>query len=426
MEYGWIMLFVLAVMGGIIAYLGDKIGSRVGKKKIRIFNLRPKYTSIVVTILTGVSIAAVTLGVMSVLSENVRIALFGMRQLRMENEALEDQRNQLLRQAEDLGKELSEKNRLIASNEELLESQQAQLDGKNEEIRLTQIDLQQAQAARDDKARQLSVIQVAMDQAMRDKEKAEADKNAAVSERDAAQRDLAVLEKTKERMVNTIDALDQRIRALNQTMTQIREGTVMFRVGEVLSSFVLESGLTGKETREALSQAMNQTNTMICRYLGITDNKAVLVYISPDEFNGTISALQNAGHGKKLIRLVAAGNIMVGEPAVVHIEMYDNNLIYHKGEVVYETTLSGSEADRNPELQVMRFLHNVNLQAKSRGVLPDPLSGNVGALSATEMFDTISRIKAHKGPVVLRAITLTDTYTSGPLGIDIIVEPAGA
>ena len=31
MEYGWIMLFVLAIMGGIIAYLGDKIGSRVGK-----------------------------------------------------------------------------------------------------------------------------------------------------------------------------------------------------------------------------------------------------------------------------------------------------------------------------------------------------------------------------------------------------------
>ena len=46
MEYGWIMLFVLAIMGGIIAYLGDKIGSRVGKRKIKLFGLRPKYTSI--------------------------------------------------------------------------------------------------------------------------------------------------------------------------------------------------------------------------------------------------------------------------------------------------------------------------------------------------------------------------------------------
>ena len=68
MEYGWVMLFILAVMGGIIAYLGDKIGSRVGKRKIVLFGLRPKYTSILITILTGISIAVVTLGVMFVLS----------------------------------------------------------------------------------------------------------------------------------------------------------------------------------------------------------------------------------------------------------------------------------------------------------------------------------------------------------------------
>ena len=78
MEYGWIMLLILAVMGSVIAYLGDKIGSRVGKRKIKLFGMRPKYSSILITIITGVSIAAVTLGVMSVLSKNVRIALFGI------------------------------------------------------------------------------------------------------------------------------------------------------------------------------------------------------------------------------------------------------------------------------------------------------------------------------------------------------------
>ena len=410
MEYGWVMLFVLAIMGGIIAYLGDKIGSRVGKRKIKLFGLRPKYTSILVTILTGISIAAVTLGVMSVLSENVRIALFGMRQLRMENEALESQRDELLKQAGDLGTELAEKNRLIASNEELLKAQQEQLDGKNEEIRLTQLDLQQAQAARDDQARQLSVIQAAMDKAVSDKE--------------AAQHDLAMLEETKEKMVHTIDVLDKRIRVLNETMTNIREGTVMFRVGEVLSSVVLSSGLDEKATREELSRAMQQTNTMICRYLGITDSNAILVYIAPDEFNGAISELQQGEPGgQKLIRLIAAGNIMVGEPALVHIDMHDNALVYHEGDVVYETELNEAETAHNPELQVMRFLHNVNQQAQAKGVLPDPLSGNVGALSATEMFDTISRIKALDGShVALRAVALSDTYTAGPLRIDIVVE----
>ena len=382
MEYGWVMLIVLSVMGGIIAYLGDKIGSRVGKRKIKLFGLRPKYTSILVTILTGISIAVITLGVMSILSENVRIALFGMHQLQMQKAQLEAQRDELQQQAKDLGKEL---------------------DDKNEEIRTTQLDLQQAQAARDDKARQLTVIQVAMDEAKKQRDSALADS-------EKARQDVAMLEETKQKMMGTIDVLDKRIKLLNETMTNIREGTVVFRVGEVLSSNVLNGGLS-------------QANTMICRHLGVRDENTVLLYISPDEFNATVDALQKAGKSQKLLRIIAAGNIMLGEPALVHVEMYDNNLIYHRGDVVYEERLTAQELSGNAELQVMRFLHNVNQQAQAKGLLPDPLTGNVGALTAVEMFETINKIKNHSGAdIVLKAVTEADTYTAGPLQIDIRVE----
>ena len=47
---GIIIVLVLMVMGGLIAFLGDKIGSKVGKKRLTLFGLRPKYTSIIVTI----------------------------------------------------------------------------------------------------------------------------------------------------------------------------------------------------------------------------------------------------------------------------------------------------------------------------------------------------------------------------------------
>lgn len=425
MEYGWVMLFILSVMGGIIAYLGDKIGSRVGKRKIVLFGLRPKYTSIVITILTGISIAVVTLGVMFVLSQNVRIALFGMHQLQMQKAELEAQRDTLQKQAEALGNELADKNSLIASNEELLKQQQAQLDGKNEEIRLTQLDLQQAQQARDDKTRQLSIIQVAMDEAKTDKEEAEAARDAAVSDKEKAQKDLTMLEETKQQMMTTIQTLDQRIRLLNQTMTHIREGFVIFRAGEVLSSIVLNGGMNEAATRQKVSQAMNQTNTMICRRLGIQDENAVLVYISPDEFESVIQELQQSGNKKKLLRVIAAGNIMLGEPTLVHIEMYDNQLVYHRGETVYEAKLPAQESTENTELLVLRFLHNVNKNAQMRGMLPDPLTGNVGAVTVTEMFDAIAKIKSYSGSnVVLRAVTMSDTYTAGPLGVDILVEPA--
>ena len=356
---------------------------------------------------------------MSVLSKNVRIALFGMHQLQMQKAELEMQRDKLQQQARDLGAELDEKNSLIASNEELLKRQQEQLDGTNERLRTTQLDLQQTQAARDDKTRQLSIIQVAMDEAKRDAEKAEAD-------RDEAQRDVAQLEKTKEEMMTTIDQLDRRIQVLNTTMTNIREGTVLFRVGEVLSSSVISGGLDQAKTREELSYVMSQTNTMIQRHLGVKDIKTVWVYIAPDEFNETVRQLQQAEGKKKLIRVIAAGNIMVGEPALVHVELFDNELIYHKGEVVYEEQLKGGEGTGNAELQVMRFLHRVNQVARAKGILSDPLTGNVGALTAAEMFDTIARLKSYDNmDVVVKAVTTHDVYTSGPLGIDIQVRPSG-
>lgn len=423
MEYGWMMLIVLAVMGGIIAYLGDKIGSRVGKRKIKLFGMRPKYSSVCITILTGICIAAVTLAVMSILSQNVRIALFGMQQLQMQKAELEAQKAKLIEQAGTLEKELQDKNVLIAENEMRLRSQQEQLDGKNEQIRMTQLDLQQAQEAREQVMQQLSVIQTALDEANAMREKAMADKAVAEKDRDAAQQELVQLEETKDKMTQAIQILDERIRLLNKTMTNIREGTVMFRVGEVLSSFVITGGLSDAQAKEELSQAMSQTNTMIARHLGIRDERAVLLYIAPDEFANTIELLKQGTKEKKLVRIIAAGNIMVGEPALVHAEVYDNNLIYQRGEVVYEETLN--DTANNAELQVMRYLHNVNQQAQLRGLLPDPLTGNVGALTATEMFDTISQLKAYGGNrVVIRAIALDDTYTAGPLRIDITVKPA--
>jgi len=56
--YGIVLIAVLAIMGGAIAYIGDKLGTRVGKRKLSIFGLRPKHTSIIVTIITGILIAS--------------------------------------------------------------------------------------------------------------------------------------------------------------------------------------------------------------------------------------------------------------------------------------------------------------------------------------------------------------------------------
>lgn len=410
MESGWFMLIVLAVMGGLIAYLGDKIGSKVGKRKIKLMGLRPKYTSILVTIMTGISIAVVTLGVMSVLSENARVALFGMNKLRRQQHVLEEQRDRLLAEADKLAREMQEKNDLLADNELKLASQEEQLDGANDRLRLTLLDLEQVQAARDDASAQLGIVQTAFNQVHADLA--------------TAQGEIEELEHTKAGLTKTVAALDERNRLLNESMLTVREGTVLFRVGEVLSSSVLTAGQSQDETRSQLSGIMVNINNMIRQRLNITDEKAVLLYISPDEFERTVQELSNSPKDSKLIRVTAAGNIITGEPALVHVNIYDNNLVYNRGREVYTEYFTSEEIESGAELQLLHFLHNVNRSAQADGILPDPLSGNVGALTAVEMFDTISRMKAYGNTgLTLRAVTTQNIFTAGPLRIEIRVEP---
>ena len=104
---GIIIVLVLMVMGGLIAFLGDKIGSKVGKKRLTLFGLRPKYTSIIVTIISGTLISFFTVAVMAVVNENIRVALFGLNKLKGEM-------NELNREIADKNKQLDEGKMLLA------------------------------------------------------------------------------------------------------------------------------------------------------------------------------------------------------------------------------------------------------------------------------------------------------------------------
>ena len=81
---GITLILVLALMGGLIAYLGDKLGSKIGKKRLRLFGLRPHDTSVVMTIVSGILVATLTITVLTIASKEVRTALFGMEKMRAE------------------------------------------------------------------------------------------------------------------------------------------------------------------------------------------------------------------------------------------------------------------------------------------------------------------------------------------------------
>ncbi len=73
---GWSLILILLILGGVLSTLGDRLGSRLGKARITIFNLRPKKTAVLITVLTGSLISALSLGFMLLVSRQLRVGLF--------------------------------------------------------------------------------------------------------------------------------------------------------------------------------------------------------------------------------------------------------------------------------------------------------------------------------------------------------------
>jgi len=79
---------VVAVVAGTIAYLGNQLGRKIGKRKMTIFKMRPRHTSNFMTAAIGIVIAWITLGVAAIFSEPVRQLIVGTQALREEKATL--------------------------------------------------------------------------------------------------------------------------------------------------------------------------------------------------------------------------------------------------------------------------------------------------------------------------------------------------
>ena len=78
---GWLLIFALLVLGGLLSTLGDRLGTRVGKARLSIFKLRPRTTAVFITVLTGSFISAISLGLILMVSRQLRVGLFELDDL---------------------------------------------------------------------------------------------------------------------------------------------------------------------------------------------------------------------------------------------------------------------------------------------------------------------------------------------------------
>ena len=385
MLVGLKILIIIAIMGGLIAYMGDKLGTKVGKRRMSLFGLRPKHTSIIVTIVTGLLVAAATVGVLTITSQSVRTALFGMDQLRADM-------NQLTAEVTAKNAELKRGQELLEANKKELADRMAEIETIRKEVEQSRQELADAEAAKVATEAELSALQASYDE---------------------ASKKLAALEATRASMEKHIADLQKTQEELKTGIIHLREGTILFQVDQLLAQAVVRNGLSHNEARDAVNSIVEDTNKLVLRRLGVEDNGESVVYVDRQNMEVAISKVEES-KTPMVIQVVAAGNIIAGEPAVATIQVYPQQFIYKSGDVISTAVIDGGS---NAQVNMLRFLKQVNEEAKSKGVIPDSLSGDIGTIPGDELFSAIRRIGMLHGKVYVEAYADGDTYSSGPVHI---------
>ena len=375
------LIVIMAIVGALIAYIADKMGSKIGKKKLSVFGLRPKYTSILLTALSGSIIAVLTISVMAIASQSARTALFGMDKLQKELRMLNSE------------KDFASK--ALATAKEKVTAQN----------------------------KQISILDAKILESTRENDEMEARLGQLNEKYRLAQSEVDSLTSSKVQLTNEVEDLEKTTAALRKGIITMREGQVYFRVGEVLYAGVLHGGLTHEENIAQVNWLLQNSNEAALQRLGLQDKDEPVqaIWISKNIVNKAVAALDNS-QGYLLLRVRAVANIIVGELAVCNIEIINNKFIYPDGSLILSADYDLNKSDLSNEEVLMGFLTQINHNAVKAGVLPDPLTGKVGNMDAATMIDASNAIRRTDGIFTLRAYAKGNITAAGPVRVRLEVE----
>ena len=385
---GWILILALLILGGVLSTLGDRLGSKVGKARLSLFRLRPKKTAVVITVLTGSLISAISLGLMLLVSDRLRTGLFELDQI---EQRLRDSRDALASSRKDLAQSRS----ALRSAEQERSEAQSQLKVVEQQANRLQKELAPLMEQR----RQLEV------------------------QRDRLSRDIAAKDSDLQRNRAELAKLNIKIKTSSQELERLERNLIALRQGDV----VISSGQplevakvrieNASQAREVIHALLQRTNLNVYQRVlpGETPNRQILLVPRSD-----ISKLETtlSKRGEWVVSLISAANVLKGERQVVAFpDVRPNKRVVRSGEQLATTVL---EADERSQDQVRSRLNLLLAAAFTR-------AQRQGALANGLQFDPtrvsqLAEALVNRPPgetAKLEAVSRANSDLADPIAVDI-------
>lgn len=470
MTSGYILIVAILLLGGSIAAFGDHLGTKVGKARLRLFNLRPRQTAMIITVIAGTLISASTFGILLMLSESLRDGIFKLDRIKRELRSLKADLNETNAQKSQIENQLTIVKEQQSSAQQKLEETEAefrksktqvkvissqaerlrgelnillqerqkqieQLNRFNQQSKELQEQLQQREQkilAQDRSISEKEIsIQKLQDQQQvlqsqikqRDLRIAELDKAIAFQARNlqAGNKQLQELESQLKFLQREVELLEQ----YYQTYQELRERRIELFKGEVLASATIRV-IDPQAAIPAIDKLLGQANRKAIKELLLKNevgNNQRVVQITTAQVTQLAEKLKDGQD--YILRILSAGNYVQGEQEVrVFADLTLNQEIFAAGEEIATVSIdspSTNSADIQERLDWL--LAASKFRAQRAGIIGDLQVGDGQITTLIKFIEEIISLENSLGEI--KAIVAETTYTAGPLKLNLVLIQNG-
>jgi uncharacterized protein (DUF3084 family) len=468
-----LLIIALMIGSGLLAMFGDWYGTKLGKARVSIFGLRPRRTASFVTVVTGIVIAGLSLGLLLAVSEYARKALFEVDDLTHQVTDLTRDKATLTGEIAGVKKDLAAERRHLKEIEDRYEaalerSKSLQASIADKEARIARLNAAQAQQKEqiDNQQRLLAALseqQAALEEEVKKKttdlehleDQVANIKGVIQREREIADnlyRSLDENEKLRAELQDEIDRLGREKQTVNEEISTlrgelaaarkqleiisgVREGRLIFLAGEEIERAIID----GSERLDSIrSQVMGALVSASAKAEEIGAKKsengrfvvlaksdisplaptnASSVSFSEDEIVDAVADQIHAKGQSVVVILIAMMNTLEGETVPVDFELFTNKLVFSAGQTIAATKIDGRLSKGEILAGLEEFLSGpVADSATAAGIIPSR-GRYAGAITYEELLDATDTIRAAQRTISVRAKVKEDTWSGDKLRV---------
>jgi DNA repair exonuclease SbcCD ATPase subunit len=398
----FVIIGAVVVLSGLIAYLGDRIGMKMGKRRVSLFGLRPRYSSIIITIVTGILIAVLSVTILLAVYSELRQALFNINDVLTRLEHLNQELKKRDQQLTELQLEIETKEKEIAGREAEIKAREAEIAKKDQEIAAVENELKELTQNRDQ-------LQNRVDE-------------------------LSSQRKELESQVNDLESQISELEAdydkLREVANQLQAGVIyymgedmVYQKGDLIYTDVLEGGRSEQETISALNKYLQAANEVARKKeIKVNEETGMALRLQTEDILNAARIIYNMDAGSRVIvSLAARVNVPQNDWLYANFQLYEDFKVFEQGQLISSREISAGQSSEEIETELEALLKDINEKAINQGLLPDN-SGQVGSINFSQFYDLVNQVRSSGGRVKVNIYADTDIWRQDRLSDNLRFE----